>query len=49
MTTRYCVRKEIGECLLEGGKYKSLYIENNGSRFELKFDCVKCEMKIIKI
>ncbi|MFI3267088.1 MAG: U32 family peptidase [Rikenellaceae bacterium] len=46
MRMKYCLRKEIGECLKEGGKYKELYIENNGRKFNLNFDCRKCEMFI---
>ncbi|MFI3261587.1 MAG: U32 family peptidase [Rikenellaceae bacterium] len=46
MRMKYCLRKEIGECLKEGGKHKELYLENNGRKFNLNFDCRKCEMFI---
>lgn len=48
MTTRYCIRKEIGECLKEGGKHKKLFLEDGENRFELIFDCKECKMKIRK-
>lgn len=49
MNTRYCIRKEIGECLKEGGKHKKLFLEDGTNRFELIFDCKTCRMKLIKI
>lgn len=47
MTTRYCIRREIGQCVKDGGAHKKLFLENNGNRFELSFDCINCRMKII--
>lgn len=49
MNTRYCIRKEIGECLKEGGKHKRLFLEDKTNRFELIFDCAKCRMKLMKV
>lgn len=49
MRMKYCLRQEIGECLKEQGKHKELYIENNGRKFKLNFDCKKCEMWITTI
>ena len=43
MRTRHCIRRELGLC----GDQESLYIENNGRRFILEFDCRECEMMII--
>lgn len=48
MRMKYCVRREMGECLKTGGKYRELYIVNNGRRFKLNFDCRSCEMYITK-
>ena len=47
MRTKYCIRKELGECLQEGGKKGTLYLENNKSLFRLHFDCKHCEMAVI--
>lgn len=49
MTTPYCIRREIGECLREGSQLKDpLTIVNGGRSFELSFDCKSCIMKVIK-
>lgn len=51
MTTKYCLRYEIGQCLKSKNvddDYKGkLFLENNGNVFELRFDCKKCEMQVI--
>jgi putative protease len=54
MRTRYCIRREIGqclkECLKEGTKMREdLFLERGRDRWHLAFDCNKCEMKIEKI
>lgn len=49
MNTRYCIRKEIGECLKKEGKHKKLFLNDGNNRFELIFDCKNCRMKVIKI
>lgn len=46
MRTRYCVRRELGICLREGGRGGRLYMENNGNRFALDFDCSRCMMGV---
>lgn len=46
MRMKYCLRGEIGECLMSGGRYKELYIVNNGRKFRLKFHCDSCEMSV---
>lgn len=46
MRTRYCIRRELGMCLKEGGRGGRLYIENNGNRFALDFDCTRCMMSV---
>ena len=52
MTTRYCLRYELGQCLKTANRdsqYEGqLFLESNGHRFELVFDCEKCEMKVVK-
>lgn len=48
MTTRYCIRREIDECLMEGGKHQKLFIDDGKNHFELIFDCKECKMKIKK-
>jgi putative protease len=57
MRSRYCIRREIGECLREGTHRDSregsqpgseLFLERGASRWRLVFDCVKCEMRILK-
>ena len=44
----YCIRREIGECLLEKPRLKSdLYLVRGTKRYHLCFDCKRCQMKII--
>ena len=51
MTTKYCLRYELGWCLKtkKGANYpnETLYLHNNGHRFRLEFDCSKCVMRIL--
>lgn len=42
MVSRYCIQRELGIC----GDSTPLYLENNGRRVELRFDCKKCEMTL---
>lgn len=46
MRTKYCIRYECGICPKHHkSKDKSpLYLENNGRKFPLEFDCANCEM-----
>ncbi len=50
MTTKYCLRYELGQCLVRHQVAKDfrseLVLENNGRRFALKFDCKNCRMQI---
>lgn len=50
MTTRYCILAQTGRCLLtnktERLKLPLFLIDKNNRRFELKFDCKRCEMEI---
>lgn len=52
MTTRYCLRCEMGYCLKtsQGARWKSpLHITSANHRFRLDFDCSKCEMKVVHV
>lgn len=57
MTTRYCLRYELGCCLQGKGTLKrkanihpsdTLLLVNNGKRLRLEFDCRQCLMRIYK-
>ena len=54
MRSRYCIKYELGLCPRYQSKAFSardlrepLYLENNGRRLQLKFDCKNCEMVVI--
>lgn len=46
MTTKYCLRYELGQCLRRNPDAVAgpLYLQNNGRRFRLEFDCSNCRM-----
>ena len=47
MVSDYCIRREIGECLLEQPRLKgNLYLARGTKRYRLYFDCKRCQMKI---
>lgn len=50
MTAKYCIRYELGQCLtrhdVEPDFRSDLYLENNGKRYLLKFDCKNCQMQL---
>lgn len=48
MTTKYCLRYELGMCLLNPStKDKgTLFLQNEKNLFRLHFDCSKCEMQL---
>lgn len=56
MTTRYCLRRELGVCLRDAdvpeekrARYAGpLAISTGRNEFRLEFDCSRCEMKVIK-
>ena len=51
MTTRYCLRREMGYCLKTSNSKKlpsPLFIESGSNRFRLDFDCKNCQMKVVK-
>ena len=44
----YCIRREIGECLLEKPRLRGdLYLVRGAKKYRLCFDCKACQMKII--
>lgn len=48
MRMRYCLRREIGQCLRECPHYRGrLFIETGRNRYELMFDCERCEMSVV--
>ncbi len=52
MTTRYCLRKEMGKCLKESGVKdwkEPLYLVSGNIRLRLEFDCKSCRMNIYNI
>jgi hypothetical protein len=51
MHTRYCVLRELGLCRKDKKSIKipqKLYLVNDGTRFVIDTDCLKCEMYIRK-
>ena len=57
MTTRYCIRRELGCCLKDkqvGAEKRvrfsgPLTISTGPHRFRLDFDCAHCEMNVVKL
>lgn len=55
MTTKYCIRYELGSCLMGKNRQPSdhplpqgpLYLRNNKNWFRLEFDCKNCVMKVL--
>ena len=44
----YCIRREIGECLLQKPRLRgNLYLVRGTKKYKLAFDCKACQMKII--
>ncbi len=52
MTTKYCIKGELDVCPLINKNvppaYEKLHLSDGKNRFRLKFDCVKCEMHVLK-
>lgn len=52
MTTRYCLRRELGACLRRPEQASKLppelFLEAPLGRFRLHFDCANCQMQIYK-
>lgn len=53
MSTRYCIRRELGACLKrkdEAGKLPTqCYLRNESGIYRLDFDCGRCGMKVVKV
>ncbi|MDE6136749.1 MAG: U32 family peptidase [Muribaculaceae bacterium] len=50
MTTRYCLRRELGACLRTSSAKRlpsPLYLCAPGIRYRLDFDCAACEMHVV--
>lgn len=50
MTTRYCLRRELGACLRTPAGSKlppELYLRNRAASYRLCFDCADCRMRLI--
>ena len=49
MRTRYCIKYQFGKCPRHHGHgwTGKLFLENNGRRFPLRFDCENCEMAVM--
>ena len=46
----YCIRRELGECLLEEPTLRGeLFLERGEKRYRLGFDCKKCQMLLYDI
>lgn len=47
MVTDYCIRREIGQCLLKNPTIRGeLYLERGRKRYKLTFDCKRCQMSL---
>lgn len=49
MTTRYCLRRELGACLRQKGADKlpsPLFLTNKAATYRLEFDCKNCRMRL---
>jgi len=50
MTTGYCIRRELGACLLGDSASelpeKLFIVDESGHRYRLKFDCRSCSMQV---
>jgi putative protease len=52
MTTKYCIKNELGMCPhkieLKKANYKEpLYLKDKNKRYKLIFNCKECEMSIV--
>ena len=48
MVSSYCIRREIGQCLLKNPTLRGdLFIEHGTHRYRLDFDCKRCEMRVV--
>ncbi|MBQ9137292.1 MAG: U32 family peptidase [Alistipes sp.] len=48
MVTDYCIRREIGQCLLKNPTIRGeIYLERGRKKYKLSFDCKRCQMSLI--
>ncbi|MCM1452302.1 MAG: U32 family peptidase, partial [Clostridium sp.] len=50
MTTKYCLRRELGACLRLSGAKKlptTLFLKNKAATYRLTFDCPNCQMRLL--
>ncbi|MDE7410497.1 MAG: U32 family peptidase [Paramuribaculum sp.] len=51
MTTRYCLRRELGMCLRKlervGAGLTDMVLESGNLRLRVKFDCKECQMRLL--
>ena len=48
MRTRYCLRRETGQCLRKNPVYRGrLFLASGRYVYELLFDCARCEMSVV--
>ncbi len=48
MISSYCIRREIGQCMKENPTLRGdLFLEHGSARYQLQFDCKRCEMALI--
>lgn len=51
MTTKFCLRRQLGACLKSPGAAKlpnDLFLTSPGIRLKLAFDCLNCRMEVYK-
>ena len=50
MCTKHCIKHELGYCVRETKEplpyAEPLYLQHEGNRLRLEFDCAVCQMKI---
>lgn len=46
MTTRYCLKHQLGVCKQAGPPEPLQLVDEEGNRLELRFDCAACEMSV---
>ncbi len=52
MTTKYCLRRELGACLKEKNGTKlprPLFLKNDSGLYRLDFDCARCGMSVVRL
>ena len=48
MRTRYCLRRETGQCLRKNPAYRGrLFLASGRHVYELLFDCARCELSVV--